>query len=240
MSRTILNIAAVCDKAGRAQNQDNFWVCHDVANSRRNLPTDGTMIELPYAGTLLVVADGMGGMKSGEIASQIVIDSIKACFAQVPDTILNNDDAILNFISQSIVYADNNIKQYAKAHRESQGMGSTIVLLWLLNDKAYCGWCGDSRIYCFNPQNSLVRLSHDHSYVQSLVDEGKISEEDAFDHPDGNIISRSLGDNGEQARPETKVYHIHRRDVFLLCSDGLCGLVPDAKIEAILADNCTA
>ena len=197
-------------------------------------------IDLFVRGVFLVVADGMGGMKSGEKASEFVIEGIKKKFSNIPEDILGNDNAIISFIKEAIVESDGIIKAYAKDHRESEGMGSTIVLVWLLGEKAYCGWCGDSRIYCYNPQNTLVRLSHDHSYVQSLVEEGKISEEDAFDHPDGNIITRSLGDSGEKAIPETKIYPIHRRDVFLLCSDGLCGLLTDENIESLLSDNCTS
>lgn len=241
MSRILFNIAAKCDKAGRSQNQDNYWVCPnlDRIGDNSDIGNDHD-IELSTKGALLVVADGMGGMKSGEKASEFVIEGIKRRFSNIPENIIGNDNAIISFIKESIIESDALIKEYAKTHRESEGMGSTIVLLWLLGEKAYCGWCGDSRIYCYNPQNSLVRLSHDHSYVQSLVDEGKISENDAFDHPDGNIITRSLGDSGEKANPETKIYSIHRRDVFLLCSDGLCGLLNDSRIETILADNCTS
>lgn len=241
MSRITFNIAAKCDKAGRAQNQDNYWVCPNL-DDIHNTSTVGndSDVELSFKGALLVVADGMGGMKSGEKASEFVIEGIKAKFRNIPNDILGDDNSITSFIKNAIIEADQSIKEYAKAHRESEGMGSTIVLLWLLGEKAYCGWCGDSRIYCYNPQNSLTRLSHDHSYVQSLVDEGKITEEEAFDHPDGNIITRSLGDSGEKANPETKIYPIHRRDVFLLCSDGLCGLLDEEKISSILADNCTS
>lgn len=241
MSRITFNIAAKCDKAGRAQNQDNYWVCPnlDKIGDNSSVGNDDD-VELSSKGALLVVADGMGGMKSGEKASEFVIEGIKKQFSNIPDNILKDDNAIIAFIKNAIIQSDQDIKAYARDHRESEGMGSTIVLVWLLGEKAYCGWCGDSRIYCYNPQNSLVRLSHDHSYVQSLVDEGKISDEEAFDHPDGNIITRSLGDSGEKANPETKIYPIHRRDVFLLCSDGLCGLLTDSKIESILSDNCTS
>lgn len=241
MSRITFNIAAKCDKAGRAQNQDNYWVCPnlDKIDDLSSIGNDSD-VELSSKGALLVVADGMGGMKSGEKASEFVIEGIKSRFANIPSDILSNDDTIIAFIKNAIIESDKMIKAYAKDHKESEGMGSTIVLVWLLGEKAYCGWCGDSRIYCYNPQNSLVRLSHDHSYVQSLVDEGKITEDEAFDHPDGNIITRSLGDSGEAANPETKIYPIHRRDVFMLCSDGLCGLLNDEQIEGILAENCTS
>ncbi len=241
MSRITFNVAAKCDTAGRAQNQDNQWACTNLENTADAASVgNDSDVELSSKGALLVVADGRGGLKSGEKASEFVIAGIRSKCSNIPTDILSNDNSIIAFIKDAIIESDKIIKSYAKDHRESEGMGSTIVLVWLLGEKAYCGWCGDSRIYCYNPQNSLVRLSHDHSYVQSLVDEGKITEEEAFDHPDGNIITRSLGDSGEAANPETKIYPIHRRDVFMLCSDGLCGLLNDEQIENILADNCTS
>lgn len=243
MSRIIFNLAAKCDKAGRSQNQDNYWVCPDL--TRWNAPVDDVIgtdkdVELSEKGALLVVADGMGGMNAGEVASELVIEGIKKKFSQIPDSILGNEANIQKFVRDAIIESDESIKQYAKKHREAEGLGSTIVLLWLLGDKAYCGWCGDSRIYRFNPNNELVRLSHDHSYVQSLVDEGKISEDEAFDHPDGNVITKALGDNGNKADPELKVYDVYQRDVFMLCSDGLCGLLQDNEINRVIADNCTS
>lgn len=243
MARISFNLAAKCDKAGRSQNQDNYWVCPDL--SRVNDSFDDVIgkdkdVSLSEKGALLVVADGMGGMNAGEKASELVIKGVQKGFSNIPEGILGNDDQMLSFIRDVIISSDQSVKDYAKANREADGLGSTIVLLWILGDKAYCGWCGDSRIYRYNPNNSLVRLSHDHSYVQELVDNGKIEPEEAFDHPDGNIVTRALGDNGEKANPELKVYDICERDVFLLCSDGLCGLLQDKQIEDIISVNCSS
>ena len=243
MSRIIFNLAAKCDRAGRSQNQDNYWVCPDLAKwngSIDNIVGTDEDVELSDKGALLVVADGMGGMNAGEVASKLVIEGIKKKFSNVPDSILIDETEIISFIRRAIVESDESIKQYAKEHKEAEGLGSTIVLLWLLNGQAYCGWCGDSRIYRFNPNNELVRLSHDHSYVQSLVDEGKITEDEAFEHPDSNIISKSLGDNGNKADPEIRVYDIYSRDVFMLCSDGLCGLLQDSELNEIISRDCTS
>ena len=243
MSRIIFNASAKCDKAGRQQNQDNYWVCPNLSFDNQendNLTNNDSEIILSDNGALFIVADGMGGMNAGEKASELVVTSIKKRFKSIPTSVLVSDESILRFISDSIIYADERIKEYAKGNRDAEGLGSTIVLLWLYNDKAYCGWCGDSRIYRYNPNNNLIRLSHDHSYVQSLVDEGKITDEEAFEHPDSNIITRSLGDSGEKAKPETKVYDIFERDVFLLCSDGLCGLLQDKQIEEIVSIHCSS
>ena len=243
MARISFNIAAKCDKAGRSQNQDNYWLCPDL--SKINDSYDKTIgkdkdVVLSDKGALLVVADGMGGMNAGEKASELVIKGVQHGFSNIPDSILGNDEQMKSFIRDVIVESDKSVKEYAKLHREAEGLGSTIVLLWLWGEKAYCGWCGDSRIYRYNPNNELVRLSHDHSYVQDLVDNRKIEPEEAFDHPDGNIVTRALGDNGEKANPELAVYDIFERDVFLLCSDGLCGLLQDKQIEEIVSLNCSS
>ena len=123
---------------------------------------------------------------------------------------------------------------------EHKGMGSTIVLAWFINGKVYVGWCGDSRAYCYNPINGLQQLSHDHSYVQELVDAGKITADLAFNHPDSNIITRSLGDPNGVVRPDVKEFELHNNDIILLCSDGLCGYVRDADIEATIKEHQTS
>lgn len=241
MSRTILNFSAICDKAGRPNNQDNFWICPDLssyaATGTVTIGSSSTEVALTEKGALLVVADGMGGMSAGEVASQIVIDSVKQTFSDLKSVSLSNSNAIKSFIKQAIIDADKEMKKHAESHPETRGMGSTIVLVWILDKTVYVGWCGDSRAYCYNAQNGLVRLTHDHSYVQELVDNDKLSEEDAFDHPDSNIITRSLGDSGEKANPDVKEYPLHTGDTFLLCSDGLCGLLRDREIEDIMAQN---
>lgn len=241
MSRTILNFTAICDKAGRPNNQDNFWICPDLssyaATGTVTIGSSSTEVALTEKGALFVVADGMGGMSAGEVASQIVIDSVKQTFSDLKSVSLSNSNAIRSFIKQAIIDADKEMKKHAESHSETRGMGSTIVLVWILDKTVYVGWCGDSRAYCYNAQNGLVRLTHDHSYVQELVDNDKLSEEDAFDHPDSNIITRSLGDSGEKANPDVKEYPLHTGDTFLLCSDGLCGLLRDSEIENIMAQN---
>ena len=133
MSRIKFNVAAKCDKAGRKENQDNYWLCPDL--TRINDSFDSVIgrdedLVLSDLGALLVVADGMGGMNAGEKASELVILGIKKAFASLPPWALATDDGTLSFIRQAIVDADQSVKDYAKAHPEAEGLGSTIVLLW--------------------------------------------------------------------------------------------------------------
>ena len=225
-------LAARCEAAGRDNNEDNYQLIADIATDNASFTSD-QVLTLGSKGTLLVVCDGMGGMNAGEVASAIAVKTIKECFTAnlITKEVLADPE---KYIVRSIQAADAAIKEEGKRNPETEGMGSTIVLTWLLNGNAYVGWCGDSRAYRYNPVTGLERLSHDHSYVQELVDAGSITEELAFFHPNNNIITRSLGDPRGAAQPDTKMFDIQENDLYLLCSDGLCGCLQDAQILAVL------
>ena len=231
-------MAARCEAAGRRNNEDNFQLTDNLSGDRWSFIT-GQEVMLGEKGVLLVVCDGMGGMTAGAVASMLAVKSIKESFAagRLTPQALDSPDTILHFIEQAIITADSQIKEDGLLNREHEGMGSTIVLAWIIGRKVYVGWCGDSRAYRYNPASGLERLSHDHSYVQDLVDSGKLLKELAFDHPDSNIITRSLGDVRKQAQPDTRCFPLYNDDVILLCSDGLSGVLRDVEIEKILADN---
>ena len=133
--------------------------------------------------------------------------------------------------------ADEAINRKAWEDPDTVGMGTTIVICWIVGKKAHIAWCGDSRCYLFNPQKGLKSLTKDHSYVQELVDQGEISEQEAFNHPDSNIITRGLGDINSQSTPDIISHPLEANDVLLLCSDGLSGYCKDNDIEHILQDN---
>lgn len=223
----------------RVNNEDNFILNADLTKDDWFIPSDvSKSISLGEYGCLLVVADGMGGMNAGEIASEIAIESVKEAFSTSDlkkITVSNNQ--IKNFLEKTVEKADLNIKNREKVDNSTSGMGTTIVIAWIIEDKAHICWCGDSRAYLFNSGSGMVRLSKDHSYVQQLVDEGKLDAELAFDHPNSNIITRSLGDVQATAQPDYVCRNITEGDMILLCSDGLCGLCRDEEIMNVLAGN---
>jgi protein phosphatase len=137
-------------------------------------------------------------------------------------------------MKEVVKQADLNILKRSKEDPSTQGMGTTIVMAWLLGDKAYVCWCGDSRCYVLNKRNGLIQLSKDHSYVQELVDKGELSPELMHDHPLSNVITRCLGDVDNRAIPETRIYQLHNGDIIMLCSDGLCGLCHDDMILDVM------
>jgi protein phosphatase len=238
MSKIKFKIAAWSEAAGRPSNEDSFLISKNLAEGQWSFETNKA-IELGRFGALMVVCDGMGGMNAGEIASALAVEAIKDCFspARLTEEIVASPESIRRFIAEAIIEADRRIKQEAKADAEKAGMGSTIVLAWLLDKEVHIGWCGDSRAYRFNSSTGIKRLSRDHSYVQSLVDSGKLSPVLARQHPNSHIITRSLGDSGKKAKPDVISAPFYRGDTLLLCSDGLCGVLDDDVMEAIIRKN---
>lgn len=230
-------LVAYTDAAGkfspdavRSGNEDNFYVDDDLTDNTTNKVAQDEIIQLGDLGMLMVVADGMGGMNAGEVASQIAIDTVKAAFTanSISDAIVDAQTR-QKYLEQVIKTADKNIKFEARKDRSSEGMGSTIIMAWLFGDELTISWCGDSRAYIFNERSGIRLISQDHSYVQELVNKGLLTYDQTFDHPQNNIITRSLGDPTKDARPESKTLNVGKGDIILLCSDGLSGVLRDRK-----------
>lgn len=233
-------LTAYSDAAGKYDptaplkgNEDNFYVDDDLGDDVPGRCQTDSEISMTEYGCLMAVADGMGGMNAGEIASGIAIETVKEYFEphKIDAKLAGSSAGRRKYLEEVIKEADQRIKTDAKNNPEHEGMGSTIILAWIVGDKMTVSWCGDSRAYRYNPNSGLVPLSTDHSYVQELVNKGVISYEDTFEHPQGNIVTRSLGDPNHSARPETRDFDIYNNDIILLCSDGLSGVLRDRKTK---------
>lgn len=221
----------------RKNNEDNFVVCPDLASSDWRIPQVSDYADLGVFGSLLVVADGMGGANAGEVASAIAVETVQQSF--IPEhlrDVVTDDKAIQEFMKEVVKAADVKIFNRSRNDSNTRGMGTTIVMAWILNDKVYLCWCGDSRCYLLNRQKGLIRLSKDHSYVQELIDKGELEPEFAMDHPLSNVITRCLGDMQSRAIPETRISQLHDGDTILLCSDGLSGMCNDMQILDLLIE----
>lgn len=236
----VFKLLAYSDAAGKYNpdaplngNEDNFYVDDDLSDDipgRCQMDRDVIMSD---CGCLMVVADGMGGMNAGEVASDIAISTVKEYFApgKISPKMAVSSVERRRYLEQVIKDADRRVKTDAKENPEHEGMGSTIILAWVVRGKVTISWCGDSRAYRFNPINGLELLSRDHSYVQELVNQGALTYEDTFEHPQGNIVTRSLGDPNNAAKPETREFDVYNDDIILLCSDGLSGVLRDRKTK---------
>ncbi len=182
-------------------------------------------------GNLLIVCDGMGGHKGGEIASRLAVETIKNYFESLKNS-FNPGDELFN----SIQKANSTLIDTAKKNPELQDMGSTVVLILLQNNKAYTANLGDSRIY-FCRDGKINQLTKDHSLVQQMVDSRMISEEEAKIHPQKNIITKSLGIELKAEPDISEAILVENGDTFILCSDGLTSFVNEKEILDVVTKN---
>ena len=181
-----------------------------------------------YAGPrLLAVADGMGGHAAGEVASALTIESM----AQL-DSVQPGGD-MLAALSSAVIAANAKLQEKILANPAVEGMGTTLTaLLWSDGHAAICH-IGDSRGYLLR-DGELYQITHDHTLVQSLVDEGRISADDVATHPQRSLLLRAL-DGRSAAEPDLSVHDSQAGDRYLLCSDGLSGVVSDETLRDTLA-----
>lgn len=224
----------------RDNNEDALIYCSDLSKQdwRDSGATDYETIG--DLGALLVVADGMGGANAGEVASSLAVEAVKEHFSvqRVQEALTSEDDGAASLLKDTIAAADDVINQRMATDLETQGMGTTIVICWILPDgSAHIAWCGDSRGYVYNAATGLRRLTKDHSLVQELIDSGEITEEEAFNHPDNNIITCGLGDFQAYPSPDIVTCELKADDTVMLCSDGLCGYCTDDDIQRVFASE---
>ncbi len=219
----------------RTNNEDAVTHCLDICALEWDKPSKQEYVQLGTLGAVSIVADGMGGANAGEVASELSINSLKKTFQDHAVLAgLKTEAEIHAFLASAIEKTNLTLLHHVNEVPESCGMGTTIVVAWLWQQQIHLAWCGDSRCYRFNPNCGLESLTKDHSYVQELIDRKEISEEEALSHPDAHLITRCLGDVDASSVPEVKTFNINDGDIFLLCSDGLCGYCSDRTIEKML------
>jgi serine/threonine protein phosphatase PrpC len=181
--------------------------------------------------SLVAVADGMGGHAAGEVASRIAITTMakeSEVFTQEDVDLESADD----LYSSSLQLIDATIAEYAIENPALAGMGTTLSALFLRDGAVAALHIGDSRIYRLRG-NALEQLSTDHTVIQELLDQGAITEADIATHPQRSVLTQVLmGDGLNQMA--LSLYEVKADDRFLLCSDGLTGVVSDKEIKAIL------
>jgi len=197
----------------------------------RDKNEDNLIIEESERYNLYAVADGMGGHKAGEIASSMLIDTIKEYFNK---GIVNKDFKVPTFIEEGIKAANFKILNEASSKDDFSGMGTTVTMAVIDLDEniAYIGNVGDSRTYILR-DNNIRQITEDHTYVRELVKEGKITKEEAKLHPQKNIITRAIGSEDSVVIDIFEIELIEN-DVLLLCSDGLTTHLSDEEIMNII------
>ncbi len=179
-----------------------------------------------YSGTnLYVVADGMGGHAGGDIASALATQHV----AKIDDVYPDSDQAMSSLLD-AMREANRNLSDTVSKFNYLAGMGTTMDAVIFTGSIANIAHIGDSRVYLMR-DSKLTQITKDHTFVQQLIDAGKLTEEEALVHPRRNVILRVLGDTSEEPEFDIHQIEVQPGDRLLLCSDGLCGVVPNYLIE---------
>jgi serine/threonine protein phosphatase PrpC len=202
-----------------------------IAQSDLGLVRDGNEDSALISQNLIAVADGMGGHAGGEVASAIAINTLEALLPVITDTEIDIDSREDLFLNLSYE-VDAEILRVSKEWPELSGMGTTLTALAITNNQVDLLHIGDSRCYLWRDKK-LTRLSYDHTVMQELLDQGRLTPDEVFDHPQRSLLTQALmGDSGID--PVLMSYEVKIDDKFLICSDGLTNVLSDLEISKII------
>lgn len=200
----------------RAINQDSYYIPEDSA--------------LPF----FIVADGMGGHNAGEIASVMAIDKIREWMVENSEELTTLRKARKS-VMKSIEFANRHIYNHAKTIEGCNGMGTTLTMAYVFDEKIVVGHVGDSRAYMIS-SNEMVQITQDHSLVQQLLMDGKISKNEADSHPQKNVITRAVGTSSD-IEVDVLFMDVKKDDTLILCSDGLTNMVSEDELKDLFINE---
>jgi PPM family protein phosphatase len=195
------------------------WHASDLGRQRQG-NEDNYFVRAP----LFVVADGMGGAQAGEVASEMAVESFGQGLPQGTPA-----EGLVHVIEG----ANRRIHERSRSDAQRAGMGTTVTAAYVGESDVTVAHVGDSRAYLLR-EGDLIRLTRDHSLVGELVARGKLTEEQAEQHPQRSVITRALGPEPD-VQVDVRVYQARAGDTFLLCSDGLTSMVPEGRVKPIVA-----
>ncbi len=180
---------------------------------------------------LLIIADGMGGHQRGEDASQIAVNQASRLIDERFRADMT-DEEIIELLDYAAETANIHVELESRSAPEKIGMGTTLTCGIIVRNKIFISHVGDTRIYLLR-QGRLLQLTHDHTYVQTLIDRGDLTPREAETHPKRNVLVKALG-VPEKLEPYLNIFHLRSSDKLLFCSDGLYDTVSGAEIKEIL------
>lgn len=228
----MINVFAQTDVGRvRSGNEDSFLVVDIISDTQDKLP-DVQQYAVNNQNLVLMVSDGMGGAAAGEIASLLAVQTVKGVLNH--SNTMDRED-FSDQLESALQTANQIITQYAEEHPRTYGMGATATVAGILQNNVVIGQVGDSRAYLIH-ENAIEQLTRDQSYVNQLVEAGKITEEEAEVHPRRNIILQALG-NQEFLDVALTNATLQHGDFLLLCSDGLSGMLRKEEILEIVQSS---
>ena len=181
---------------------------------------------------LFIVADGMGGHNAGEIASKIAVETVKNYF-EVKTNISKNN--LSSHFKEAIICANKKIFNISKEKKECRGMGTTLTACIMYKNKTLITNVGDSSCFIID-KNNIIKITKDHSLVQQLVDKGSITEEEAANHPNKNVITRAVGTYEDLEIDVFDISNINF-ELVLLCTDGLTNDISKDELYNFFSEN---
>lgn len=184
-----------------------------------------------------IIADGMGGHNSGEVASKMAVDFISNYLYQTPELIsLQNDASCENKISAAIqeliLRANAEVFSKSQQYPENKGMGTTLIVAVMREDNLYIGHVGDSRLYLITGDH-IERITTDHSFIEELIKNGSLKREEAENHPKKNLITRAIGCSSD-LEVDTYECGLNKNDILVLCTDGLTNMLDEEEIKNVV------
>jgi protein phosphatase len=230
----------------RSNNEDHYLIAR-LSRSFESLLTNVPDTDVPKrvqeSGYGILVADGMGGMAAGEVASRLAIQTLVQIVLEVPNWILLVDalsaPQLTARVSEYFQEVDSEVSKHQVIDPSLAGMGTTMTLAYSLGAEAFIGHVGDSRAYLFREGNTQ-QLTQDHTHVQRLISAGAISRQEAATHRLRGVLTQAIGGQSGQLRVEVHRLQLREGDRLLLCTDGLTDMVPESSIGEALARSASA
>lgn len=211
---------------------ESLWDSHGITHiGRVRLHNEDAFLSRPDIG-LWAVADGMGGHMAGDVASQAIVDNLQE--VQEPTSLSH----FVYEVETKLQMVNKKLLEMGAAYNPKSIIGSTIAILLIYDDMAALLWAGDSRVYRYR-DDLLEQLTTDHSQVETYIEQGLISRDEASIHPDSNMITRAIGAE-EHLNLDIEMYRLQSGDRFLLCTDGLTRYLRDSIIVRYLSGSNAA
>jgi serine/threonine protein phosphatase PrpC len=227
----------------RPNNEDHFLTVRfdrSLQTLATNMPEGLVPKQFEDVGYGMLVADGMGGAASGEVASQLAVSMMVNLVLKTPDWIMKGSEPeskrVMERMADRVRQIDTLLQDLADADPSLAGMGTTMTLACSVGREMILVHVGDSRVYLYR-DGHLDQLTHDHTVVQRLLESGIIGREAAKTHHSRHVLTRSVGGSGTEVKADCQEVALADRDQVLLCTDGLTDMVDDATIAAILSKS---
>ncbi|MGG0657887.1 Stp1/IreP family PP2C-type Ser/Thr phosphatase [Rummeliibacillus pycnus] len=214
-----------------------YTVVSDIGKKRAVNEDSATFISRDDSYQLAIIADGMGGHNAGDVASRMAVTHFEELFLQADSVHFTSNDLIEEWLIETVKELNKTLYHYSLTHEDCQGMGTTLIAVLFEENNATICHVGDSRVY-FVTKEEIRLVTRDHSYVNMLVDNGEISEEEAESHPKKNYIIKSLGTEST-IEPDSYKVTLVDGSYMLICTDGLSNKISINEMHNIIMQDTT-